>query len=136
MMELPSARPYAYKFRPESTALIVIDMQRDFLDTGGYGELQCANEAIFAGVRKVIPQTQRVLEAARKLGLHVLHTREGHRPDLSDLPASKRLRQKLAPSGRHVLGIGDAGPMGRLLVRGEHGHEIIDELAFGDVAGV
>ena len=128
MMELPSARPYAFKFRPESTALIVIDMQRDFLDIGGYGELQCANETVFASVRKVIPQTQRVLEAARKLGLHVLHTREGHRPDLSDLPASKRLRQKLAPSGHHVLGIGDVGPMGRLLVRGEHGHEIIDEL--------
>ena len=128
-MELPSARPYAFKFRPESTALIVIDMQRDFLDIGGYGELQCANEEIFASVRKVIPQTQKVLKAARKLGLHILHTREGHRPDLSDLPASKRLRQKLAPSGHHVLGIGDIGPMGRLLVRGEQGHEIIDELA-------
>jgi allophanate hydrolase len=129
MMELPTARPYAYRFRPESTALIVIDMQRDFLDVGGYGELQCANEEIFASVRKVIPQTKRVLKAARKLGLHVLHTREGHRPDLSDLPASKRLRQKQAPSGHHVLGIGDDGPMGRLLVRGEHGHGIIDELA-------
>jgi len=128
-MELPSARPYAFKFRPESTALIVIDMQRDFLDIGGYGELQCANEERFASVRKVIPQTQKVLKAARKLGLHILHTREGHRPDLSDLPASKRLRQKLAPSGHHVLGIGDIGPMGRLLVRGEQGHEIIDELA-------
>jgi hypothetical protein len=96
MMELPSARPYAFKFLPESTALIVIDMQRDFLDIGGYGELQCANEDIFSSVRKVIPQTQKVLRAARKLGLHILHTREGHRPDLSDLPASKRLRQKLA----------------------------------------
>jgi allophanate hydrolase len=129
MMELPAARPYAFKFRPESTALIVIDMQRDFLDIGGYGELQCANEEIFASVRKVIPQTQKVLKAARKLGLHVLHTREGHRPDLSDLPATKRLRQKLAPSGHHIIGIGDEGPMGRLLVRGEHGHEIIDDLA-------
>lgn len=128
-MELPSARPYAFRFRPESTALIVIDMQRDFLDIGGYGELQCADEEIFTSVRKVIPQTQKVLEAARKLGFHVLHTREGHRADLSDLPASKRLRQKLAPSGHHVLGIGDLGPMGRLLVRGEHGHDIIDELA-------
>jgi allophanate hydrolase len=128
MIELPTARPYAFKFRPETTALIVIDMQRDFLDIGGYGELQCANGTVFASVRKVIPQTQRALEAARKLGLHVLHTREGHRPDLSDLPASKRLRQKLAPSGHHVLGIGDVGPMGRLLVQGEHGHEIIDEL--------
>jgi nicotinamidase-related amidase len=128
-MELPSARPYPFKFRPESTALIVVDMQRDFLDIGGYGELQCANDDIFASVRKVIPQTQKALKAARKLGLHVLHTREGHRPDLSDLPASKRLRQKLAPSGHHVIGIGDVGPMGRLLVRGEYGHEIIDDLA-------
>lgn len=128
-MELPSARPYTFKFRPETTALLVIDMQRDFLDIGGYGELQCANEEIFSSVRSIIPQTQKVLTAARKLGLHVLHTREGHRPDLSDLPASKRLRQKLAPSGHHILGIGDVGPMGRLLVRGEYGHEIIDELA-------
>lgn len=128
-MELPSARPYTFRFRPETTALLVIDMQRDFLDIGGYGELQCANDEIFSSVRSIIPQTQKVLMAARKLGLHVLHTREGHRPDLSDLPASKRLRQKLAPSGHHILGIGDVGPMGRLLVRGEYGHEIIDELA-------
>jgi allophanate hydrolase len=129
MMELPSARPYAFRFLPESTALIVIDMQRDFLDVGGYGELQCANEEIFSSVRKVIPQTQKVLKAARKLGLHVLHTREGHRPDLSDLPASKRLRQKLAPSSPHHIGIGDVGPMGRLLIQGEKGHGIIDDLA-------
>ena len=127
-MRLPSARPYAYEFRPESTALLVIDMQRDFLERGGYGELQCGNDEIFGSVRKIVPQVQEVLKAARELGLHVMHTREGHRSDLSDLPASKRLRQKTAPSGQHTIGIGDQGPMGRLLVRGEPGHEIIDDL--------
>ena len=127
-MRLPSARPYAYEFRPESTALLVIDMQRDFLERGGYGELQCGNDEIFESVRKIVPQVQDVLKAARELGLHVMHTREGHRSDLSDLPASKRLRQKTAPSGQHTIGIGDQGPMGRLLVRGEPGHEIIDDL--------
>jgi allophanate hydrolase len=127
-MKLPSARPYAYTFRPESTALLIIDMQRDFLERGGYGELQCANDEIFASVRKVVPQTQEVLKAARELGLHVIHTREGHRPDLSDLPASKRLRQKFSPSGQHTIGIGDQGPMGKLLIRGEPGHGIIDDL--------
>jgi allophanate hydrolase len=127
-MKLPSARPYAYTFRPESTALLIIDMQRDFLERGGYGELQCANDEIFASVRKIVPQTQEVLKAARELGLHVIHTREGHRPDLSDLPASKRLRQKFSPSGQHTIGIGDQGPMGKLLIRGEPGHGIIDDL--------
>jgi allophanate hydrolase len=127
-MKLPSARPYEYTFRPESTALLIIDMQRDFLERGGYGELQCANDEIFASVRKIVPQTQEVLKAARELGLHVIHTREGHRPDLSDLPASKRLRQKFSPSGQHTIGIGDQGPMGKLLIRGEPGHGIIDDL--------
>jgi allophanate hydrolase len=127
-MKLPSARPYAYTFRPESTAILIIDMQRDFLERGGYGELQCANDEIFASVRKIVPQTQEVLKAARELGLHVIHTREGHRPDLSDLPASKRLRQKFSPSGQHTIGIGDQGPMGKLLIRGEPGHGIIDDL--------
>ncbi|KAG9747341.1 glutamyl-tRNA amidotransferase subunit A, partial [Aureobasidium melanogenum] len=127
-MELPSARPYAFKFRPESTALVIIDMQRDFLDAGGYGDIQCGNKDIFEGVRSIVSQTRAVLNAARKMNIHVVHTREGHKPDLSDLPASKRLRQKSAPSGHHVIGIGDEGPMGRLLVRGEYGHDIIDDL--------
>lgn len=127
-MKLPSARPYAYEFHPESTALLVIDMQQDFLERGGYGELQCGNDEIFASVGKIVPQTQNVLKAARELGLYIMHTREGHRSDLSDLPASKRLRQKAAPSGQHTIGIGDQGPMGRLLIRGELGHGIIDEL--------
>lgn len=127
-MELPSARPYTFRFRPESTALVIIDMQRDFLDPGGYGALQCGNDEIFESVRQIVPKTKEVLKAARKLGFHIVHTREGHKPDLSDLPASKRLRQKAAPSGHHVIGIGDEGPMGRLLVQGEYGHDIIDDL--------
>lgn len=128
VMELPSARPYPYKFPPESTALIIIDMQRDFVDYHGFGQIQCGNDEVFKKVRNIVPRTRQALEAARSLGLHVVHTREGHTPDLSDLPPSKRLRQISAPSGHHTMGIGDAGPMGRLLVRGEYGHDIIDEL--------
>lgn len=127
-MELPSARPYAYKFTPESTALIIIDMQRDFVDYNGFGMIQCGNDDIFNKVRDIVPRCQRALEAARALGLYVVHTREGHKPDLTDLPASKQLRQISAPGGHHTMGIGDSGPMGRLLVRGEYGHDIIDEL--------
>ncbi|KAI5357764.1 Putative isochorismatase, amidase signature domain, Isochorismatase-like superfamily [Septoria linicola] len=127
-MELSSARPYAYKFRPESTALIIIDMQRDFVDYNGFGQIQCGNDEVFKKVRNIVPKTKQALEAARQLGLHVIHTREGHKPDLSDLPPSKKLRQISAPSGHHTMGIGDEGPMGRLLVRGEYGHDIIDEL--------
>ena len=127
-MELPSARPYAFRFRPEATAFIIIDMQRDFLDPKGFGSIQCGDDAIFSQVRDIVPTVQKALEASRQLGLYVFHTREGHRPDLADLPASKKLRQVSSPSGHHTIGIGDQGPMGRLLVRGEYGHDIIDEL--------
>lgn len=127
-MELPSTRPYAFTFPPEATALLIIDMQRDFLDPGGFGQVQCGNDEIFRQVRQIVPNTQKALAAARQLGLHVVHTREGHRPDLSDLPAAKRLRQISAPCGHHTVGIGDDGPLGRLLVRGEYGHDIINEL--------
>ncbi|KAF2480408.1 amidase signature domain-containing protein [Neohortaea acidophila] len=127
-MELPSARPYTFRFTPESTAFIIIDMQRDFLDPNGFGAIQCGNDDVFREVRSIVPKTQAVLEACRKLGLYVVHTREGHQPNLSDLPPSKRLRQISAPNGHHTIGIGDEGPMGRLLVRGEYGHDIIDEL--------
>ncbi|KAF1823727.1 amidase signature enzyme [Dissoconium aciculare CBS 342.82] len=126
--ELPSARPYAYRFPIESTALIIIDMQRDFLDPNGFGMIQCGNDEVFAKVREVVPRTRAALHAARSLGLHVVHTREGHTPDLADLPPSKRFRQVSAPAGHHTIGIGEQGPMGRLLVRGEYGHDIVDEL--------
>lgn len=122
------ARPYAFSFPLDKTALIIIDIQRDFVDPGGFGSIQCGDDDIFAQARSVVPATRKVLDAFRAHGGHVLHTREGHRPDLSDLPASKRMRQISAPNGHHEMGIGDKGPMGRLLVRGEYGHDIVDEL--------
>jgi len=125
---LPNARPYAFEFPLDRTALIIIDIQRDFVDPGGFGSVQCGNDQIFSKARSIVPSVKKVLDIFRSVNGHVIHTREGHRPDLSDLPAAKRLRQVSAPHGHHNLGIGDQGPMGRLLVRGEYGHDIIDEL--------
>jgi nicotinamidase-related amidase len=113
------AEPYEFVFQPASTALVIIDMQRDFLMPGGFGAL-LGNDV--SRVRPAIEPTRRVLQMWRGKGLQVLHTREGHRPDLSDCPPSKKARGKLK------VGIGDRGPMGRVLVRGEKGHDIIDEL--------
>ena len=127
-MALNNTRPYTFTFPPATTALIIIDMQRDFVDPNGFGSIQCGNPEIFSAVRSIVPTIQKVLHVSRAIGLQVIHTREGHRPDLSDLPASKKLRQVSAPMGHHTMGIGDQGPMGRLLVRGEWGHDIIDEL--------
>ena len=118
MLKVP-ADPYEFEFDPKSCALMVIDMQRDFVDPGGFGEALGNDVSL---LRKAIAPTRKVLAAARAKKLLVIHTREGHRPDLSDLPPSKKLR------GRLKTGIGDAGPMGRILVRGEYGHDIIDEL--------
>jgi nicotinamidase-related amidase len=128
LMSLKNARPYEYRFDPRRAALVVIDVQKDFVDPAGFGSIQCGSPEIFAGVRAVVERIKPVLEASRSLGLHIVHTREGHRPDLADLPASKRYRQINSPSGHHTLGIGDQGPMGRLLVRGEKGHDIVEEL--------
>jgi allophanate hydrolase len=128
-LSLPSARPYAFKFPLKTTALLIIDVQRDFVDPGGFGAVQCGNDDIFSKARSIVPATARVLERFRTLGAPVIHTREGHRADLTDLPASKKQRQLSAPNGHHGMGIGDQGPMGRLLVRGEYGHDIVDELA-------
>lgn len=127
-LSLPNARPYAFSFPLATTALIVIDMQRDFVDPNGFGSIQCGNPAIFASVRNIVPTVKKVLQVARDAGMQVIHTREGHEPGLSDLPPSKKVRQLNAPHGHHTMGIGDKGPMGRLLVRGEYGHDIIDEL--------
>ena len=113
------AEPYEFVCDPAATALLVIDMQRDFLERGGFGEM-LGNDV--AHLRRAVAPTRRVLDAFRARGLPVIHTREGHRPDLSDCPPSKRRRGKLA------TGIGDRGPMGRILVRGEPGHDIVDEL--------
>jgi nicotinamidase-related amidase len=114
-----AAEPYEFVCEPAATALLVIDMQRDFLDRGGFGELLGNDVAL---LRRVVPPLRRVLDAFRSAGLHVIHTREGHRADLTDCPPSKRAR------GRLTVGIGDPGPMGRVLVRGEAGHDIVEEL--------
>ena len=114
------AEPYAFEFDPATTALVVIDMQRDFVEPGGFGEA-LGNDV--TPLQKVIAPCRRMLDAARRIGMMVIHTREGHSPDLADCPPSKRLR------GRGEKKIGDPGPMGRILVRGEHGHDIVPELA-------
>ena len=115
-----SAVPGPFRLPDGEVALIVIDMQRDFLLPGGFGET-LGNDVSQLAV--VVPPLQRVLEAARAAGMPVIHTREGHLPDLSDLPEAKRLR------GKPSLRIGDPGPYGRILIRGEYGQDIIDELA-------
>lgn len=118
-MPVFDAKPYPLQWRPESTALLMIDMQRDFMEPGGFGEF-LGNDV--SPMRAAIEPARRVLEAARKAGIFVAHTREGHRPDLADLPPAKYERGKLK------VKIGDQGPMGRVLVRGEKGHDIIPEV--------
>ena len=118
-MPLIDAEPYEFAFAPEAAALVIIDMQRDFLEPGGFGE-SLGNDV--SRLRRTIEPTRDLLEAARGAGLAVIHTREGHRPDLADLPPAKQAR------GNPMLRIGDPAAMGRLLVRGEPGHDIIPEL--------
>lgn len=125
---LRNARPYTFSCHTATTAFVVIDMQRDFLDPNGFGSIVCGNPATFSSIRKIVPNVQKALETARSIGMHIVFTREGHLPNLSDLPAAKKLRQASAPDGSQSMGIGDEGPMGKLLVRGEKGHDIIDEL--------
>ncbi len=117
-MAIP-AEPYAFELRPDAVALLIIDMQRDFLEPGGFGAM-LGNDV--GQLRRTIAPNQALLAAWRAAGLPVIHTREGHRPDLSDLPPAKKAR------GNGPTTIGDAGPMGRILVRGEPGHDIIPEL--------
>jgi biuret amidohydrolase len=112
------AEPFALPFDPKRTALVMIDMQRDFVEPGGFGEALGNDVSL---VRTAIEPCRRVLAAAREAGLLVIHTREGHRPDLTDCPPAKLTR-----GGKTF--IGTQGPMGRILVRGEKGHDIIPEL--------
>jgi nicotinamidase-related amidase len=114
-----AARPFAFRFETRHTALIVIDMQRDFIEAGGFGE-SLGNDV--SRLQAIVPTVKSLLFACREAGMLVIHTREGHRSDLADCPPAKRDR------GSPKLRIGEAGPMGRLLVVGEPGQAIVPEL--------
>lgn len=119
MISVPS-RPYPYPLDPHHTALVIIDMQRDFIERGGFGD-SLGNDV--ARLEAIIPTTAALLALFRQKGWPVIHTREAHRPDLSDCPPAKIRR------GNPSLKIGEAGTMGRLLVSGEPGNQIVDALA-------
>lgn len=119
VMSLLPAEPFPLEFDPATTALLIIDMQRDFVLPGGFGEALGNDTSLLLAA---VEPCRRVLEAARRRNLLVVHTREGHRPDLTDCPPAKLTR-----GGKTF--IGTQGPMGRILVRGERGHDIIAELA-------
>ena len=119
-MRIAQAQPFPYDFALQTTALVLIDMQRDFIEPGGFGET-LGNEV--ALLEAIVPTTRKVLQSWRAAGGLVIHTREAHQPDLSDCPPAKLNR------GNPTLRIGDEGPMGRILVRGEPGNQIIDALA-------
>jgi nicotinamidase-related amidase len=120
MLTLTRAQPSPFTFDAAHTALIVIDMQRDFVEPGGFGEALGNDVSLLASI---VPTVAHLLDHARDRGWLVVHTRESHAPDLSDCPDAKRLRG--APRAR----IGDMGPMGRILVRGEPGNAIVDAVA-------
>jgi biuret amidohydrolase len=119
-MPIVAAQPYAYEFPAGRIALIVIDMQRDFIEEGGFGSV-LGNDV--RPLVRIVPTVRRLIDGFRAARLPIIHTREGHRPDLADAPPYKVER------GDPAMRIGACGPMGRILVRGEPGHDIIPELA-------
>lgn len=120
MTRFIKADPFDFPFDPATLGLVVIDMQRDFMEPGGFGATLGNDVGL---LRAIIPTAARLIGGFRAAGLPVIHTRECHKPDLSDLPSAKRNR------GMPSLRIGDPGPMGRILIAGEPGAEIIPELA-------
>ena len=119
-MAVIAAQPFALTLRSDAIALIVIDMQRDFAEPGGFGA-SLGNDV--SRITAIVPTVKKLIDGFRAAGLPVIHTMECHRPDLSDCPPAKRNR------GNPSLRIGDAGPMGRVLITGEPGTAIISELA-------
>lgn len=119
-MATVKAKPYEFKFPPDKTALVVIDMQRDFIEPGGFGETLGNNVGLLAAI---VPTVRKLLDTCRQAGITIIHTREAHRPDLSDLPPAKRDR------GNPKLRIGDPSAMGRILVAGEPGNDIVPACA-------
>jgi nicotinamidase-related amidase len=119
-MRTIAAQPFDFAFDPAHTALIVIDMQRDFIEPGGFGAT-LGNDV--SRLKKIVPAVRRLIDVFRAVPLPVIHTRECHKPDLSDLPRAKHAR------GKPSLRIGDPGPMGRILIAGEPGADIVPELA-------
>jgi nicotinamidase-related amidase len=115
-MATVKAKPYDYEFSPDKTALVVIDMQRDFIEPGGFGDTLGNNVKLLAAI---VPTVKKLLDTCRKAGVTIIHTREAHRPDLSDLPAAKLKR------GNPKLRIGDQSAMGRILIAGEPGNDIV-----------
>lgn len=118
-MPVIAAQPYDYELPADGLALVIIDMQRDFLEPGGFGEA-LGNDV--SRLQTIVPTVQKLRQVFKAKGLPIIHTKEGHREDLIDCPPAKRNR------GRGTLKIGDEGPMGRILVLGEPGNEIIPEL--------
>ena len=118
-MKTVDARPYPYRFDPARTAVLLIDMQRDFLDAGGFGAM-LGNDV--TPLRRIVPACVQLLVMARRHGLKIVHTQEAHDPQLADCPPSKKAR------GGLICGIGDEGPLGRVLVAGEAGADFVPEL--------
>lgn len=117
---IDGALPFAFDLAPSKAALIVIDMQRDFIEPGGFGA-SLGNDV--ARLQAIVPTTRKLMDGCRNAGVPVIHTKECHRPDLSDCPPAKRER------GSPTLRIGDVGSMGRILIDGEPGADFVPELA-------